>query len=123
MRVYHARIALQKLLEEREILEEEYRESFNYLQKEKRFYADELRAWFNYFEALKDFRNIAENKIKTQQKYLEELREELLKKNREKRLMERLYVKTLWIFNKESLKRFLKELDDIVLLRKGRGLD
>lgn len=123
VRVYHARMALQKLLEEKKIIEEEYKECFDYLQKEKTFFADELRAWFNYFEILKDFRNIAEKKIETQLKYLEELKEELLEKNREKRLMERLYEKTLLRFNRENLKRFLKELDDLVLLRRGRGFD
>ena len=123
IQIYHARIVLEKFQKEKEILEAEYRDCMDYLEKKKSFPAHELRAWINYFEALKDFRDIAEKKIETQQKYLKELKEELLEKNREKRLMERLYEKTILKVNRENLRRFLKELDDLVLLRRGRGLD
>ncbi|MGC9108822.1 MAG: hypothetical protein ACP5HI_01010 [Caldimicrobium sp.] len=123
MRIYQAKIGLEKLLLEKKLLEEEYNDSFRYLQETKIFSADELKAWFNYFEVLKEFKEIAEKKIETQQKYLEDLRKDLLQKNREKRLMERLYHRTLLKFNRENYRKFLKDLDDLVLLRRGRGFD
>jgi hypothetical protein len=123
VRIYQAKIGLEKLLLEKKLLEEEYNDSFRYLQETKILSADELKVWFNYFEVLKEFKEIAEKKIETQQKYLEDLRKDLLQKNREKRLMERLYHRTLLKFNRENYRKFLKDLDDLVLLRKGRGFD
>jgi len=122
LRIYHARVNLEKLLQEKRLLEEEYEESLQHLKAKRAFSAEELRGWLNYFEVLKEFREISEKKVKTQEEHLESLKNELIKINREKRLMERLHEKALFRVNLEEAKKFFKDLDDLVLLRRGRGL-
>lgn len=121
IRIQETKLLLEKLLSEKAILEEEYGDCVNYLQNQKSFTGEELRNWLSYLETLKEFIQLSEKKIETQKKYLEDLQAELLRKHQEKRLMERLSSKFLRNYEIEKAKAFLKELDDLVLLRKGRG--
>ncbi|MFN3921801.1 MAG: hypothetical protein ACK4K4_05330 [Caldimicrobium sp.] len=122
VRVQHALLNLQKLTEEKKLIEEEYRDSLQYLEKEKTFSGGEVKEWLYYLNTLLEFSQIADNKIKVQKEHLELLKEELKRRNQEKRLMEKLMKKTQVHFYIEEMKRELKEIDEITLLRKGREL-
>ncbi len=122
VRVYHARTNLQKLLEEKNLIEEEYKESSEYLESKGSFNGEECKAWLNYLQALLEFKEIADNKVEMQREVLEKLKEELQSFHREKRLVERFTERVLFRFNMEEFKRAIKELDELTLLRKGRGL-
>lgn len=123
VRVYYAKINYQKLLEEKKYIEEEYWDCLDYIKEKKIFPAEELRNWLYYLNNLLEFKEIADNKLKMQEKILEELKEELKKRNLEKRVMERLTEKISWQYNVEKMKKEFKELDEIILLRKGRKLE
>lgn len=123
VRVYNAKLNLQKLLEEKNILDEEYGECYKYLKKQRAFSGEELRSWFGYLERLIEFRQIADKKVEMQRDVLSELQEELKKKNQEKRLMERLTQKTQRQLDLEDMKKEWKNLDDLILMRRGRSLD
>ncbi|MFN4131789.1 MAG: hypothetical protein ACK4GE_01775 [Caldimicrobium sp.] len=122
VRVYHALLNLQKLMEEKKLIEEEYMDCINYLEKEKTFSGGEVKEWLYYLNTLLEFSQIADNKIKIQKEHLELLKEELKRRNQEKRLMEKLMKKTQGHFHIEEMKKELKEIDEITLLRKGREL-
>ncbi|MFN3406921.1 MAG: flagellar FliJ family protein [Caldimicrobium sp.] len=123
VRVYNAKINYQKLLEEKKLIEEEYKDCLSYLQEKRRFSAQDLRNWLSYLNTLLEFREIADNKVKMQEKILEELKEELKKRNIEKRVMERFTEKITLQYNLSKWKKEIKELDEIILLRKGRNLE
>lgn len=123
LRVYNAKLNLQKLLEEKEILDEEYGECYKYLKEERSFSGEELRNWFGYLERLIEFRQISDKKVEMQKGILSELQEELKRKNQEKRLMERLTEKTQRQLDLEEMKKEWKDLDDLILMRRGRSLD
>ncbi|MFN3567462.1 MAG: hypothetical protein ACK4UR_00935 [Caldimicrobium sp.] len=121
--VYNAKINYQKLLEEKKLIEEEYKDCINYLQEKRNFSAEDLKSWLFYLNTLLEFREIADNKVKVQERILEELKEELKKRNMEKRVMERFTEKITLQYNLSKWKKEIKELDEIILLRKGRNLE
>ncbi|MCS7149349.1 MAG: hypothetical protein N2Z40_00190 [Caldimicrobium sp.] len=123
VRAHNASLNLQKLREEREIIEEEFKECQSHLQEKQIFTGDELKGWFSYFEVLSEFLEISDKKIEKQERALQELTDDLLKKHLEKRLIERLYQKSLNAYKEYNLKIELRTLDDLILLRKGRYLD
>jgi flagellar export protein FliJ len=123
VRVYNARVNLQKLMEEKKILEEEYEESYEHLKEKRAFSGEELKNWGYYLGRLMEFREIADKKVEMQEGILSELKEELQKRHQEKRLMERLTQKTQLQLSLEALKREWKALDDLIIMRRGRSLD
>lgn len=123
VRVYNARVNLQKLIEEKEILEEEYEESCTHLRVKRIFSGEELKNWGHYLGRLMEFREIADKKVEMQEGILSELKEELQKRHQEKRLMQRLTQKTQLQLSLEALKREWKELDDLIIMCRGRSLD
>lgn len=123
VRVYQALLNLQKLLEEKKLIEEEYRDCVKYLEKKKTFSGSEVKEWLYYLNTLLEFSQIADKKVKTQKEHLEELKEELKRRNQEKRLMEKLKEKAQRNFHIEEIKEELKVIDEITLLRKGSALD
>lgn len=123
LRVYEASVNLQKLFAEKELLEEEFNDCQKYIEAKKIFTAEELNQWINYFERLLEFRQIVDNKIRAQEEILEKLKEELKERHQERRLTERMLNKSLLQFNAERFKKELRELDDLILLRRGRGLE
>lgn len=122
IRQHHARLHLERLMEEKRLLEEEYKECYDYLTMKKALTGEELRSWANYFETIREFQDIADNKIKKQEEVLQELSEDLMAKYREKRLVDNLYRRYSSLYRWEMAKRELKTLDDLILLRKGRKL-
>lgn len=121
--LYHATLNLKKIFEEKKMLEDELTDCINYLEEESRFTGEEIRSWMNYLNTLIEFREITDKKVNTQEKILEELKEELKRRNQEKHLMEKLSHKALLNYRLGLTKREEKELDEIALLRKGRGID
>ncbi|MCS7198755.1 MAG: hypothetical protein N2327_04860 [Caldimicrobium sp.] len=122
VRVFNAKINLQKLREEKEILSEEYQESQNYLKEKRNLRGEELKNWFLYLNRLSEFLNIVDRKIESQEMALQELVEDFMNKHREKRIMERLYQRATKASKEVEFKKALKILDDLILLRKGRDI-
>ncbi len=123
VRLFSASLYYQKLLEEKRIIEEEYKDCLNYIQGKKSFSGEELKEWLFYLERLKEFQGISEKKIEAQREIVNQLQEELIKRHQERRLMERLREKGQRRLEIERTKREWQYLEDLFLITKGRDFD
>lgn len=67
-----------------------------------------------------EFEEKLNQEIELQEKQLKELINALEKAYKEKKLMENFYTKTWQLWNIENIRKFYKEMDDLILLRTGR---
>ncbi len=107
---------------ELEGLREERAELSAFMEKRILFKADELKDLLILREHLLEMQKFAENKLKSQKEELNKVVEELNKTHKERRLYERFRERVLSRQKMEEQLKFYKELDELVFLRKTKGL-
>lgn len=120
VRLHQAGVHLKRLMEEKELLEEELNSCYGHIAERGVLTGEELRLWGNYFEVLREFQSLAENKISTQRKVVEELTEDLRNKHQAKEVAELIYEKFRRNYEQQSQRRELQELDDLYLMSRRR---
>lgn len=120
VRLYQAGIHLKNLMEEKQILEEELRSCYEHIHGKGVLNGEELRLWGNYFEVIREFQNIAESKVSTQKKIIEELTEDLKRKHQAKEVIELLYRRVKREYELLQYRKELQELDDLYLMTRRR---
>ena len=120
IRVINCRINLEKLLQEKETIISLRRDYYDSLEKKCVFTAEELKYRLFQIKKNKEFENLLNKKIDMQNEELKTLFKLLEKAYKERKLMEISKNKVKHIWDLENIKRFYKEMDDLVLLRRGR---
>ncbi|QJA06856.1 hypothetical protein FVE67_08670 [Thermosulfurimonas marina] len=111
--------ALQVALEESEALQRTQREYFQSLAG-RRLDGGSLRLWGEGLEATFLERHRAEERLRAREKEVETLRAELARAHRERRAAETLRERRWRTWLAEEEKRFLREMDDLTLMRRAR---
>ncbi len=119
LRVIQAKINLDKLLKEKEELLREKKENYNILKEKKIVSSEELKSYILKIEKIFEDQKNLENKINAQKEELKSLHKLLEKAYKERKVMENLKDKAIkdWLF--ENIKKFYREMDDLVVLRQG----
>jgi hypothetical protein len=120
IRVINCRINLEKLLQEKETIISLRKNYYDSLEKKCVFTAEEFKYKLFQIEKNKEFENLLNKKIDMQNEELKTLLKLLEKVYKERKLMENVKNKVKHIWDLENIKRFYKEMDDLVLLRRGR---
>ena len=120
IRVINCRINLEKLLQEKNKVIIFRKNSYEMLEKKRLFNSEELKYILFQTEKSLEFEDILNKKIKIQKEELKNLLNLLEKAYKEKKLMETLKNKSQQLLSMENIKKFYKEMDDLILLRIGR---
>ncbi len=120
IRVINCRINLEKLLQEKETIISLRKSYYDSLEKGCIFSAEEFKYRLFQIEKNKEFEILLNKKIDMQNEELKTLLKLLEKAYKERKLMEISKNKVKQIWDLENIKRFYKEMDDLVLLRRGR---
>lgn len=120
IRVINCRINLEKLLQEKESIISLRKNYYTNLEKERFFNSEELKYRLFQIEKNKDFENLLNKKIDMQKEELSNLLSLLEKAYKERKLMEISKNKVQQMWNIENIKKFYREMDDLILLRRGR---
>jgi hypothetical protein len=120
IRVINCRINLEKLLQEKETIISLRKNYYDSLEKKSVFTAEEFKYKLFQIEKNKEFENLLNKKIDMQNEELKTLLKLLEKTYKERKLMENVKNRVKHIWDLENIKRFYKEMDDLVLLRRGR---
>ncbi|PMP68182.1 MAG: hypothetical protein C0190_01940 [Thermodesulfobacterium geofontis] len=120
VRVINCRINLEKLLQEKETIISLRRLYFDTLEKERIYNVEELKYKLFQIEKNKDLENLLNKKIDMQKDELKNLLNLLEKAYKERKLMEISKNKVQQMWNMEKIKKFYRDMDDLILLRRGR---
>jgi len=120
VRVVNCKINLEKLLKEKDAIISFRKNCYNTLEKERILNGEELKYMLFLAERSSEFENKLSQKIDMQKKELENLLGLLEKAYKERKLMETSKNKVQQLWNAENIKKFYREMDDLILLRTGR---
>lgn len=120
LRVINCKINLEKLLQEKKEIINFRKNNYDMLGKKRLFNGEELKYILFQTEKSLEFEDMLDKKIKMQKEELKNLLDLLEKAYKEKKLMETLKNKAQQLLSIESIKKFYKEMDDLILLRIGR---
>ncbi|MBO8143055.1 MAG: hypothetical protein H0Z16_00490 [Thermodesulfobacterium sp.] len=120
IRVVNCKINLEKLLKEKDAVISFRKNCYNTLEKERILNGEELKYMLFLAERSSEFENKLSQKIDMQKKELENLLGLLEKAYKERKLMETSKNKVQQLWNAENIKKFYREMDDLILLRTGR---
>lgn len=120
IRVINCRINLEKLLQEKKTIISLRKNHYNALEKAYILNGEELKYKLFLIEKSKDFENLLNKKIDMQNEELKNLINILEKAYKERKLMETSKNKVQQMWNMENIKKFYREMDDLILLRRGR---
>jgi len=120
IRVVNCKINLEKLLKEKDAVISFRKNCYNTLEKERILNGEELKYMLFLAERSSEFENKLSQKIDMQKKELENLLSLLEKTYKERKLMETSKNKVQQLWNAENIKKFYREMDDLILLRTGR---
>jgi len=120
IRVINCKNNLEKLLQEKNKVIIFRKNSYNMLEKKRLLNSEELKYILFQAEKSSEFEDILNKKIKMQKEELKNLLNFLEKAYKEKKLMETLKNKAQQLLSIESIKKFYREMDDLILLRIGR---
>ncbi|MCD6547966.1 MAG: hypothetical protein J7K10_00655 [Thermodesulfobacterium sp.] len=120
IRVVNCKINLEKLLKEKDAIISFRKNCYNTLEKERILNGEELKYMLFLAERSSEFENKLSQKIDMQKKELENLLGLLEKAYKERKLMETSKNKVQQLWNAENIKKFYREMDDLILLRTGR---
>jgi len=120
IRVVNCKINLEKLLKEKDAVISFRKNCYNTLEKERILNGEELKYMLFLAERSSEFENKLSQKIDMQKKELENLLGLLEKAYKERKLMETSKNKVQQLCNVENIKKFYREMDDLILLRTGR---
>ncbi|QER41630.1 hypothetical protein F1847_02295 [Thermodesulfobacterium sp. TA1] len=115
-----AKQVYQILLKEKENLIKEKEEAFKGLENKKVLTAEELKTYLEILEVFFVAKEELETKIKTQEREIDLLLEALKNAYQEKRVAEILRDKTYRLFYEEGLKNFYRQMDDLMVIRRGK---
>lgn len=121
IRVINCRTNLKKLLQEKEEITSLRKNCYSFLEKERILSGEELKYILFQAEKSLEFEKAINKKIETQREELKSLLKILEKAYKERKLMETSKNKVQQLWNMEITKKFYRELDDLILLRKGRS--
>ena len=116
----NCKINLEKLLKEKDAIISFRKNCYNTLEKERILNGEELKYMLFLAERSSEFENKLSQKIDMQKKELENLLGLLEKAYKERKLMETSKNKVQQLWNAENIKKFYREMDDLILLRTGR---
>lgn len=119
-KMLQAKQVYQGLLAEKEKMIKEKEEDLKDLQTKKVLTAEELKAYLERLEIFFSIKEQLEEKIEAQKRELDLLLEELRQTHQEKRVAEVLRDKTYRHFHEESLKNFYRQMDDLMMLKRGK---
>jgi len=120
IRVINCRINLEKLLQERDSIISLKRNCYTFIEKRRSLSSEELKYILFQAERSSEFEKIIERKIEMQKRELKALLDNLEKAYKERKLMETSKNKVQQMWELENIKKSYKELDDLILLRRGR---
>ncbi|MDF2953633.1 MAG: hypothetical protein OD816_000878 [Thermodesulfobacterium sp.] len=120
IRVVNCKINLEKLLKEKDAVISFKKNCYNTLEKERILNGEELKYMLFLAERSSEFENKLSQKIDMQKKELKNLLSILEKAYKERKLMETSKNKVQQLWNAENIKKFYREMDDLILLRTGR---
>ncbi|MCD6489364.1 MAG: hypothetical protein J7K20_01375 [Thermodesulfobacterium sp.] len=120
IRVINCKINLEKLLKEKEAIISFRKNCYSTLEKERILNGEELKYRLFLAEKSSKFENKLKQKIDMQKKEFENLLALLEKTYKDRKLMETSKNKVQQLWNIENIKKFYREMDDLILLRMGR---
>ncbi|RKX59325.1 MAG: hypothetical protein DRP29_04835 [Thermodesulfobacteriota bacterium] len=122
-KVFICRMNLEKILKEKEEISKRKKECYKHIQNKKFLTGEELKNLLFEKDRCLELEKISEEKIKEQKEELESFLKLLENVHKEKRLMENLYEKNYRFWLSEQERKILKEIDDLVLLKRGREIE
>jgi predicted transposase YbfD/YdcC len=120
IRVISCRTNLEKLLQEKDTIISLKKNCYTFIEKKRNLSSEELKYVLFQAERSSEFEKIIERKIEMQKKELKTLLDNLEKAYKERKLMETSKNKVQQLWDLENIKKSYRELDDLILLRRGR---